>query len=101
MTDERTFRIAELAREFDVTARTLRFYEDKGLLAPLRLGQARIYTARDRARLVLILRGRRLGFSLDEIGRAMGIPSGTVKSRLHNALRRLRSDPRTRGWFQR
>ncbi len=62
-----TFGIAELAREFDVTTRTIRFYEDKGLLAPLREGQRRVYSPRDRVRLRLIMRGKRLGFSLDEI----------------------------------
>ncbi len=60
--------IAELAREFGVTARTIRFYEDKGLLSPTRQGQRRIYSPRDRVRLRLIMRGKRLGFSLDEIG---------------------------------
>ena len=62
-----TFGIAELAREFDVTTRTIRFYEDKGLLVPLRKGQRRVYAPRDRVRLRLIMRGKRLGFSLDEI----------------------------------
>ena len=62
-----TYGIAELAREFDVTTRTIRFYEDKGLLAPLRKGQRRVYAPRDRVRLRLIMRGKRLGFSLDEI----------------------------------
>jgi DNA-binding transcriptional MerR regulator len=65
MTD--TFGIAELAREFDVTTRTIRFYEDKGLLSPDRKGQRRVYAARDRVRLKLIMRGKRLGFSLEEI----------------------------------
>lgn len=59
-----TFTITGLAAEFDVTPRTIRFYEDKGLLAPERAGQNRVYTRRDRARLKLILRGRRVGFSL-------------------------------------
>ena len=59
--------IADLAREFTVTTRTIRFYEDKGLLAPLRKGQRRIYAPRDRVRLRLIMRGKRLGFSLEEI----------------------------------
>ncbi|CAN5821589.1 MerR family DNA-binding transcriptional regulator [soil metagenome] len=63
----RTWRIAELVEEFGVTARTIRFYEDRGLLAPRRDGQQRVYEARDRVRLALVLRGRRLGFSLDEI----------------------------------
>ena len=62
-----TYGIAELAREFDVTTRTIRFYEDQGLLAPLRKGQRRVYASRDRVRLRLIMRGKRLGFSLDEI----------------------------------
>jgi DNA-binding transcriptional MerR regulator len=61
------FSITELSREFDVTTRTIRFYEGEGLLAPARRGQARIYSARDRVRLRLILRGKRLGFSLLEI----------------------------------
>jgi DNA-binding transcriptional MerR regulator len=64
---ERTYAISELAREFGVTARALRFYEDKGLLTPLRDGQARVYRGRDRARLQLILRGKRVGLSLQEI----------------------------------
>ncbi len=59
--------IAELAREFEVTARTIRFYEAEGLIAPSRDGQKRIYSQRDRTRLRLILRGKRLGFSLGEI----------------------------------
>lgn len=62
-----TLGIADLAREFDVTTRTVRFYEDKGLLAPARDGQRRIYSPRDRVRLRLIMRGKRLGLSLDEI----------------------------------
>jgi DNA-binding transcriptional MerR regulator len=65
---ERTeFSISELAREFDVTPRAIRFYEDQGLLAPRRDGQRRIYTARDRTRLKLTLRGKRLGLTLSEI----------------------------------
>ena len=63
---ERTYSISDLAREFDVTARTIRHYEDEGLLSPARNGQQRIYTARDRTRLALVLRGKRLGFSLAE-----------------------------------
>ena len=63
----KTYGIAELAREFDVTTRTIRFYEDKGLLAPGRNGQRRVYASRDQVRLRLIMRGKRLGFSLDEI----------------------------------
>ena len=65
--DHRTYSIRQLCREFGATARALRFYEDKGLLTPGRKGQTRVYDARDRARLKLILRGRRIGFTLQEI----------------------------------
>lgn len=65
--EETQYSIRDLASEFDLTTRTIRFYEDKGLLSPKREGQKRIYFKRDRARLKLILRGKRLGFSLDEI----------------------------------
>lgn len=61
-----TYTISELAKEFDITPRTIRFYEDQGLLAPVRNGQHRIYSAGDRVRLKLIIRGKRLGFSLAE-----------------------------------
>jgi DNA-binding transcriptional MerR regulator len=64
---ERTYSISELAREFKVTPRALRFYEDKGLLTPRRDGLNRVYGTRDRARLQLILRGKRVGFPLSEI----------------------------------
>lgn len=65
--DEPLFTVGELAAELEVTPRALRFYEDRGLIQPRRAGQNRIYTRRDRARLILILRGKRLGFSLAEI----------------------------------
>ena len=61
------FSISELAREFGVTTRTIRHYEDIGLLAPQRNGQTRVYSPADRTKLKLILRGKRLGFSLAEI----------------------------------
>ena len=61
------FSISELATEFDVTPRAIRFYEDHGLLAPKRAGQRRIYSPRDRTRLKLTLRGKRLGLTLSEI----------------------------------
>jgi DNA-binding transcriptional MerR regulator len=64
------FTISDLARDFGVTLRTLRFYESRGLIAPARSGMTRIYSARDRARLALILKGKQLGFTLVEI-RAM------------------------------
>jgi DNA-binding transcriptional MerR regulator len=62
-----TYSISELAREFDVTTRTIRFYEDQGLLSPTREGTTRLFSPRDRVRLKLALRGKRLGFSLAEI----------------------------------
>jgi len=64
---EDSFSISELAREFDVTPRAIRFYEDQGLLAPQRSGSRRIYGKRDYVRLKLILRGKRLGLSLSEV----------------------------------
>lgn len=64
--NEETWTIGELARAFGTTTRTIRFYEDEGLLHPERDGQTRIYRPRDRVRLKLILRGKRLGFSLSE-----------------------------------
>jgi len=63
----KTFTITELAQEFDVTPRAIRFYEDMGLLEPARAGRNRVYSGRDRTRLKLTLRGKRLGFSLQEI----------------------------------
>ena len=68
MTNEKvTYTIGDLAREFGVTLRALRFYEDKGLLSPRRQGLNRLYSRRDRARLKLVLLGKRMGFSLVEI----------------------------------
>jgi DNA-binding transcriptional MerR regulator len=61
------YSITELAKDLKVSARTIRFYEDKGLLSPARVGNNRVYAARDRARMILILRGKQLGFSLREI----------------------------------
>jgi DNA-binding transcriptional MerR regulator len=60
------FSISDLAKEFDITTRSIRFYEDQGLLAPERKGQTRIYSVKDRVRLKLVLRGKRLGFTLAE-----------------------------------
>jgi DNA-binding transcriptional MerR regulator len=67
MSASRTFTIAELADEFDVTPRAIRFYEDVGLLEPGRAGRNRVYSQRDRTRLKLTLRGKRLGLALSEI----------------------------------
>ena len=65
--DATLFSVSQLARQLGVTTRTIRFYEDKHLISPQRAGTTRVYTHRDRARLMLILRGKRLGFSLREI----------------------------------
>ena len=71
------FTISDLAAEFDVSARTIRFYEEKGLLAPRRTrSNQRIYSRRDRARLRLILRGKRFGYRLDEIAEMIGFGEG-------------------------
>ncbi len=67
MSDKKTFNISELSQEFDVTTRSIRFYEDEGLLHPTRNGQTRIFSSKDRVRLKLTLRGKRMGFSLAEI----------------------------------
>lgn len=68
MTDrEKLYTISELAKEYAITARTIRFYEDKGLLVPRRAGDRRVYNYRDKARLALILRFKNLGFSLQQI----------------------------------
>jgi DNA-binding transcriptional MerR regulator len=63
------YSISDLSKEFDITTRSIRFYEDQGLIFPARKGQTRIYNQRDKVRLKLILRGKRLGFSLAETGR--------------------------------
>jgi DNA-binding transcriptional MerR regulator len=84
MTQPNSFTITELAREFDVTARAIRFYEDQGLLSPAREGSnglRRVYSARDRTRLKLTLRGKRLGFTLSEIRALLDLydsPTGTT-----------------------
>ena len=72
-----TFAISDLAREFEITPRTIRFWEDQGILAPQREGSKRIFTRRDRARLKMALRGKRLGLSLAEIKDLIGMYSST------------------------
>lgn len=72
-TERSEYSISELAREFDVTPRAIRFYEAQGLLAPKRAGQRRIYTSRDRTRLKLTLRGKRLGLALSEVRELIGM----------------------------
>lgn len=71
-----TYGIGDLAEEFGVTLRAIRFYEDEGLLRPLRAGQRRVYREGDRIRLKLILRGKRLGFTLSEIAEILALYDG-------------------------
>lgn len=83
---DRLYTIGELAEEFDVTTRTIRFYEAKGLIKPARRGVARCYGRRDRARLKLILRGKNLGFSLEAIAQYLQLydadPAQIAQTRL-------------------
>ena len=83
-----TLTISQMCEQFSVTPRALRFYEDKELLAPARKGTQRLYSARDRARLTLILRGKRFGFSLEDIRQllAMYDHSGSNEAQLARTL---------------
>ncbi|RWE72867.1 MerR family DNA-binding transcriptional regulator [Mesorhizobium sp.] len=85
---EEFVRIGEMAKKYGVTLRTLRFYEDKGLLNPHRDGSTRLYTRRDKARLKLILLGRKVGFSLRDVKQMMDLydPTGTNTKQLRLAL---------------
>lgn len=88
----RTWTVGQLADELGVTTRTLRFYEDEGLLSPARSGANRVYTPRDRARLRLILRGKRFGMSLDECREIVDMYDGAASSerrQLQTLLTRL------------
>ncbi|MFM7784575.1 MAG: MerR family transcriptional regulator [Gammaproteobacteria bacterium] len=87
-----TFGIRELVREFGVTARSIRHYEEIGLLSPSRRGQTRVYSAADRTRLKLILRGKRLGLSLEESRAIIGMydPATGSRAQLERLLGRLR-----------
>jgi len=91
----KTFSISQLAREFSITPRAIRFYEDKGLLSPARQGQTRVFNARDRARLILILRGKRFGFALADIKEMLDLyekPDGGISQlelTLDKARRRI------------
>jgi len=76
MSKERTWSISELSKEFGITPRSIRFYEEKGLISPRRTeGEYRLFDRRDRTRLKLILRGKRFGLSLDEISDILGVAS--------------------------
>ncbi|WP_323915261.1 MerR family transcriptional regulator [Aeromonas veronii] len=85
---EITYSISELAHEFDVTPRTIRYYEDEGLLTPQREGQTRIYSHKDKIRLKLTLRGKRLGFSLAEIRELFDMydTDKSSKTQLHSMI---------------
>ena len=99
---DRTWTVRELAEEFGVTTRTLRFYEAEGLISPLRVGTARVYDARDRTRLRLILRGRRFGMSLSECAAIVDMYDGAATSerrqlsRLISRLEEVSADLRQR-----
>ncbi|MFM5019121.1 MerR family DNA-binding transcriptional regulator [Aeromonas veronii] len=85
---EITYSISELAHEFDVTPRTIRYYEDEGLLTPQREGKTRIYSHKDKIRLKLTLRGKRLGFSLAEIRELFDMydTDKSSKTQLHSMI---------------
>lgn len=84
--------IGDLARDFGVTLRALRFYEDKGLLKPARRGAVRLYTARDRERLAIILKGKQLGFTLGEIAGMIERNDGDFASSSEGLTLRLSVD---------
>lgn len=86
--DDALWRIGDVAREFGLTLRTLRFYEDKGLISPKRVGSTRLYSRRDKARLKLILTGRKVGFSVREIKQMIDLynPVGSNTRQLRVAL---------------
>lgn len=77
------YAIADLAREFGISTRAIRFYETKGLLSPERVGATRIFRRRDRARLILILRGKRLGFSLRDISDYLSLYDADRAQQVH------------------
>jgi len=90
MSDNAIWTISQLAGEFDISTRTVRFYEEKSLLTPIRTsGGHRVYTRRDRARLKLILRGKRFGFSLEEIADMIGLATDDIdeKEQIRRTLR--------------
>ncbi|MCW6508245.1 MerR family transcriptional regulator [Lichenifustis flavocetrariae] len=76
---EQLFTIGDLAKEFSVSLRTLRFYEDRGLLSPYRDGTARFYREEDKSRLILILKGKQLGFTLGEIRDMLATKRGSLQ----------------------
>ncbi|MFZ2030727.1 MAG: MerR family DNA-binding transcriptional regulator [Vitreimonas sp.] len=88
---DRTYTISQLAREFEVTPRALRFYEDKGLLTPRREGLNRVYSHRDRGRLQLILRGKRVGLSLIEIKEILDLYKVDQRAQAQTALKKYKT----------
>ena len=85
------FSISELAREFGITTRTIRFYEEKGLISPRREGQKRLYSPADRVRIKLILRGKRIGMTLDESAEVIDMydPDHNNEEQLRSLLRNV------------
>ena len=85
---QHTFSISELAREFGITTRTIRFYEEKGLISPMREGQKRLYTPTDRVRIKLILRGKRIGMTLLESAEVIDLydPEHNNAGQLHTLI---------------
>lgn len=90
---EELYTVNQLAEELGITPRTLRFYEQEGLLTPGRVGNNRVYSKRDRARMKLILRGKRLGFSLNEIGEYLNLYDADPQqdSQLRHLLEQVRN----------
>lgn len=88
---DKTYTISQLAREFGITTRTIRYYEEKGLIRPRRVGQQRLYSAADRVRIKLILRGRRIGMSLQESVDVIDMydPQNNNAAQLHSLLARI------------
>lgn len=88
----KTYTISELAKEFGVTTRTIRFYEEKGLVTPLREGQKRLYTPADRVRIKLILRGKRIGMSLQESVELIDMydPAHNNNEQLHSLIENVK-----------
>lgn len=86
-----TYSISDLAKEFGITTRTIRFYEEKGLISPLRDGQKRLYTPSDRVRIKLILRGKRIGMSLQECVEVIDLydPGHNNKEQLQSLIRNV------------
>ncbi len=84
--EQALFTVTELAQALGITPRAIRFYEDKGLITPRRLGTTRVYAARERARMILILRGKRLGFSLSDIAEYLNLYDADLTGRAQLVL---------------